>query len=210
MDRYSRVRTLFGEDFQKLQNAKIILFGVGGVGGVVLECLYRSGVTDITIVDKDRFEITNQNRQLGSEALGELKVDYFSKTLKGVTPIAMDVDATWIEKFDFETFDIVIDCIDDIPAKVALAQKTSQKLIASGGSAKRIDPTLIKVGSIWEAHGDKFVKKFKDSLKKSGFAGDFSVVYSTEPARCTDMGSFMGVTGSFGFMVASLAIKKII
>jgi len=73
--RFERCRMLMGDDFEKLRKAKILLLGVGGVGGFCLDCLVRSGVEDITIVDFDRFDITNQNRQIGSEKVGAVKVD---------------------------------------------------------------------------------------------------------------------------------------
>ena len=78
--RFDRVKTLLKDDFSKLQNAKIILLGVGGVGGVCLDCLVRSGIEDITIVDFDKFDETNQNRQLYSELhQDELKVEALKK-----------------------------------------------------------------------------------------------------------------------------------
>ena len=74
--RFQRCRMLFGdEDFEKLQHAKILILGVGGVGSYALDCLYRSGVSDITILDYDIYDETNQNRQIGSDAVGMIKVD---------------------------------------------------------------------------------------------------------------------------------------
>jgi len=76
------------------------------------------------------------------------------------------------------------------------------------GAAKRIDPTKIKVDSIWKTHTDPFAKKIRDKLKKENFLGDFKVVYSTEkPIKC-DMGSFIGVTGAFGYAICSEILKK--
>ncbi len=73
IDRYTRLRIIFGENFERIQNTKVVVFGVGGVGGFVVDCLYRSGLQNITIVDKDCFDITNQNRQIGSEHINEPK-----------------------------------------------------------------------------------------------------------------------------------------
>lgn len=73
MTRYERVKPLFGDDFEKLQKSKVLLLGVGGVGGHCLDALYRTGIADITIVDFDTYDITNQNRQIGSDAIGEKK-----------------------------------------------------------------------------------------------------------------------------------------
>lgn len=207
--RYSRSRMLFAEDFEKLQGAKVLLLGVGGVGGFCLDCLFRSGITDITIVDFDTFEESNQNRQLGSEALGMSKVAYFSDAYPTITAINEKVTPAWCESFDFSSYDLVIDAIDDMKAKVALSHHVGDKMIASMGGAKRLDPTKIEVCSIWKTHGDALAKKFRYELKKSGFKGKFDVVFSAELPHCTDMGSFMGVTGSFGLTLCSLAIKKL-
>lgn len=206
--RFDRVKLLLREDFEKLENSKILILGVGGVGGVALDCLYRSGVRDITIVDCDRFEITNQNRQIGSESIGEIKVEVLAKLYRGVKPIYQRVDKSFTEQFDFEKFDIVIDAIDDLDAKVEIAKKCYTKLISSMGSAKRIDPSYIKVGSIWKSYGDKFAKLFRDRLKKEGFRKNFQVIFSDEIPKSKELGSFVGVTGSFGLRICSEVLKK--
>ena len=210
IDRFSRVRTILGDDFSKLQNANALLLGVGGVGGVCLDALYRSGVGHICIIDFDTFDITNQNRQIGSEAVGCPKVEHLSKIYEGVTPIQTLITPSFVETFDFSPYDIVIDAIDDMPSKVAIAKATSQKLISSTGSAKKIDPTKISYASIWKTKGDALAKKFRYELKKSGFEGDFLSVYSEEEPMCQALGSLSCVTGAFGLTLASLAIRKLI
>jgi len=207
--RFERSRSIFGDDFEKLQSAKVLLLGVGGVGGFCLDCLFKSGVQDVTIVDFDTFDITNQNRQIGSEAVGEIKVEQMKKLYPTVTKINTKVTKQWCEEFDFSPYDLVIDAIDDMPAKVALAHVVNDKLISSTGGAKKLDPTKIETSTIWKTHGDKLAKKFRYELKKSGFSGDFPVVFSAEEAKCTNLGSFVGVTGAFGLALCSLAIKKI-
>ncbi len=209
--RYSRTLTLFGEeDFQKLNSAKILILGVGGVGSFALDCLYRSGIQNITIVDFDKFEISNQNRQIGSENIGESKVFTLSKIYPNITPIETKIDKIWIDEFDFEGFDIVIDAIDDIEAKVQIAKKTHKKLLSSMGSAKKINPSKIEINSIWKTYGDKFAKRVRDKLKKEKFSKNFTVIFSPEEPKCKELGSFVGVTGSFGLMLCSLAIEKIL
>jgi len=208
-DRYSRVRIILDNDFEKLQSAKILLFGVGGVGSVCLDALFRSGVNDITIVDFDTYDITNQNRQLGSEAVGEIKVKRMKELYPSVTPIEQKVTPAWIEAFDFSPYDVVIDAIDDMPSKVAIAHEASEKLISSSGGAKKIDPTKVRYCSIWKTHGDALAKKFRYELKKSEFKGDFLTVFSDEEPNCKELGSLMCVTGTFGFTLASLAIRKL-
>ncbi len=208
--RFQRCELLFGDDFDKIKNAKIILFGVGGVGGFCLDALYRTGIWDISIVDFDKYEITNQNRQIGSEAIGEKKVEALKKIYPTVEPIFDKVTKQWVENFDFSPYDLVIDAIDDIDAKVALAHKSYKKLISSCGGAKRVDPTLITIDKIWKTTNDPFAKKFRYELKKSGFKNSFDVVYSKElPKSMKELGSFVGVTGTLGLSLASLAIKKL-
>ncbi len=208
-DRFTRVRCVLGEDFEKLQNAHVLLLGVGGVGSVCLDALFRTGIGCITIVDDDVYDITNQNRQLGSEAVGEVKVTHLASLYPNITPIHVLITPAWVEAFDFSPYDVVIDAIDDMPTKVAIAHKTSEKLLSSSGSAKKLDPTRIRTASIWKTHGDALAKKMRYELKKSGFKGDFLTVYSDEEPTCKELGSLMCVTGAFGFALASLAIRKI-
>ncbi len=209
IDRFSRVRSVLGEDFEKLQRANVLLLGVGGVGSVCLDALFRTGIGAITIVDDDIYDITNQNRQLGSEALGVEKVYHLASLYPNVTPIHARIDPLWVNAFDFSPYDVVIDAIDDMVAKVSIAHATSHKLLSSSGSAKKLDPTRIRYTSIWKTHGDALAKKMRYELKKSGFEGDFLTVFSDEEPLCKELGSLMCVTGSFGFTLASLTIKKL-
>ncbi len=207
--RYDKCRKLFTK-FEKLQNLNVLICGVGGVGGHTLECLYKSGVKNITIIDYDTFDITNQNRQIGSEYLKEKKVEVLAKLYPGIIPIDKKLTPENIKNINFEKYDIVIDAIDDIKAKISLIISAYPKIISSMGAAKRIDPTKIKIDSIWKTQNDPFAKKIRYELKKAKFKGDFKVVYSTEkPIEC-DMGSFIGVTGTFGFALCSEVLKKFV
>lgn len=209
--RYSRISSLLGEDFNKLKNAKVLLLGVGGVGGHCLDCLYRSGVSDITIIDFDTYDETNLNRQIHSEMhLGEIKVEALKKHYPNIKIINIKIDEEWVLNFDFNEYDLVLDAIDDIKPKVAIAKKCYKKLISSFGSAKRLDPTKIKVDDVWKSYGDKFGSKIRYELKKSGFNKKYRVVFSSEEAKVKDKGSFMGVSASFGLVMCSEALKKII
>lgn len=215
IDRFTRVKMLVGEEnFTKLHNAKVLICGVGGVGGVCVDVLYRSGVVNLTIIDCDIFEITNQNRQIGSESLGAKKVDVFKSKMPEITHIFVKIDSNFIENFDFSNFDFVVDAIDDIPAKVALANKVviTNKInfVSSMGGAKRLNPALIELTNIWHTKNDALAKKFRYELRKSGFEGNFDVVYSVEEAKCDELGSFMGVTATFGNFLASYVISNLL
>ncbi len=209
MIKFSRCKSLFGDDFEKLQKAKIIILGVGGVGGHALDCLYKSGVKHITIVDFDTFELSNQNRQIGSEALGESKVKHLKTLYPNITAIEQKIDIDWVDKFDMSEFDLILDAIDDIKPKIQIIKKYYKKLISTTGSAKRLDPAKIEYINIFKTFNDPFAKKIRDELKKAKFNKNFKVIFSSEEPKCKDMGSFVGVTGSFGLIMCSLALEKI-
>jgi len=210
--KYDRTRKLFGdEQTQKLHDAKIIILGVGGVGSFAIDALYRTGVTNITIVDFDTYEETNLNRQLGSEGnIGRIKVEALCEKYEGIQAIQAKIDAQWIDDFDFSSYDYILDAIDDIKPKVHLIKKYYQKLITTSGSAKRMDPSKIEYVSIWKTFNDPFIRKIKKDLKKQGFKKKFKVIFSSEAPNCIEKGSFEGVTGSFGLMMASLTVRKLL
>ncbi len=210
MGKFARVRLLFGEDFEKLRNKKVLLLGVGGVGSFCLDGLYRSGVENVTIVDFDTYEISNQNRQIGSEKIGEIKVKRLKELYPNVEAIYAKIDEEWIVNFNFSNYDLVIDAIDDMNAKVSLAKHVKVPFISSMGGAKKLDPTAIKIDSIWNTKGDPLARSFRQKLRKAGYDGDFSVVYSDESSKCEGLGSFVGVTGSFGLTLCSLAVRVLL
>jgi len=209
--KYDRIKLLLEDDFSKLQNAKILLLGVGGVGGFCLDCLSRSGITDITIVDFDTFDETNQNRQMWSEMHeNEVKVEALKSHYPHIKIINVRIDEQWVWDFDFDEYDLVLDAIDDTKAKLALAQKCHKKLISSFGSAKRIDASKIEVADIWKTYGDKFGSKIRYELRKRGFKKKYKVIFSSEEAIVKAKGSFVGVTASFGLVMCSEAVKVLI
>jgi len=202
---------LFGEEnFEKLQQAKILILGVGGVGSYALDCLYRSGVQDITILDFDMYDESNRNRQIGSDAVGMSKVDTLATLYPGIQTIEQRMDMAWVASFDFEPYDLVIDAADTTKVKIEVAKKCYKKLIMALGSAKRYDTNKIEVASIWKTHGDALAKKIRDELKKAKFNKNFTVVFSPEEDKCKEKGSCVAVTGAVGLTVCSETIKKII
>jgi len=208
--RFQRCRTLFGEDFEKLQQAKVLILGVGGVGSYALDCLYRSGVTDITIIDYDTFDETNRNRQIGSDAVGESKVEVLKALYPGIRGIEARMDMAWVSKFDFSPYDVIIDAADTTKVKIEVAKKCYKKLIMAMGSAKRYDTTKIEVASIWKTHGNALARKVRNELKKAKFDRNFTVIFSSEEDKCKEKGSCVAVTGTFGLIACSEAIKRIV
>ena len=209
--RFERCRTLFGEEgFEKIQSSNIIILGVGGVGSYALDCLYRSGVKNITILDYDTYDESNQNRQIGSEAVGACKLETLAKLYPGIRTIHQQMTMLWLEDFDFSPYDIIIDAADTTKVKIELAKKEYKKLIMSVGSAKRFETNKIEVASIWKTHGDALARKIRNELKRAKFDRNFTVVFSPEEDRCKDKGSFVGVTGAFGLTICSEAIKRVL
>ena len=210
--KYDRTKKLFGEDvFEKFKDVKLILLGVGGVGSFALDALYNSGITNITIVDFDTYEESNMNRQMGSHGnIGRIKVEALKEKYPEVTPIHMKITPEWVDNFDFSSYDYILDAIDDVKPKVHLIKKHFTKIISTSGGAKRIDPSKIEYISIWDTYNDPFIKKIRTELKAQGFKKKFKVIFSSELPMCLEKGSFEGVTGSFGLMMASVTIQKLI
>ncbi len=210
--RFERCKTLFLDDgFSKIQKANILILGVGGVGSYALDCLYRSGVKNITIVDYDTYDESNRNRQIGSDcAVGECKVSTLAKLYPNIKVIKQKIDIEWVKEFDFEPYDLVIDAVDTTHVKIEVAKRCYRKLLMSLGSAKRIDASKIQVASIWKSYGDALARKIRNELKRAKFDRNFTVVFSPEEPHCKDKGSFVGVTGTFGLMLCSEAIKRIL
>uniref|UniRef100_UPI0025D8D23C ThiF family adenylyltransferase n=1 Tax=Nitratifractor sp. TaxID=2268144 RepID=UPI0025D8D23C len=129
--RFDRCRMLFGEeDFAKIQKAKILILGVGGVGSYALDCLYRTGVREITIVDYDTYDESNRNRQIGSDcAVGECKVSTLATLYPGIQTLRQKMDLAWVESFDFDPYDLVIDAADTTRVKIEVAKRCYRKLI---------------------------------------------------------------------------------
>ena len=210
--RYDRTKKLFGEDaFDKFKDVKLILLGVGGVGSFALDALYNTGITNITIVDFDTYEESNMNRQMGSHGnIGRIKVEALKEKYPEVTPIHVKITPEWIDNFDFSSYDYVLDAIDDVKPKVHLIKKYFTRVISTSGSAKRIDPSKIEYIPIWDTYNDPFIKKIRTQLKEEGFKKKFKVIFSSENPNCIEKGSFEAVTGSFGLMMASVTMQKLL
>lgn len=209
--KYDRSKKLFGEDiFEKFKDVNLILLGVGGVGSFALDALYNTGIKNITIVDFDTYEESNLNRQMGSFGnIGRIKVEALKEKYPEVTPIHIKITPEWIDDFDFSSYDYILDAIDDVKPKVHLIKKHFTKVISTSGGAKRIDPSKIEYISIWDTYNDPFIKKIRTELKAQGFKKKFKVIFSSELPMCLEKGSFEGVTGSFGLMMASVTIQKL-
>lgn len=180
MEQFERTINLIGqENFDKIYNTKIIIFGVGGVGGYALEMLTRCGVNNITIVDFDTINITNLNRQIISlhSNLGEYKVDAFSKRIKDINPninlsiIKERLTSENINSFNLSDFDYVVDCIDSYKDKLGLIEycyKHNIKIISSMSAGNRYKLSNYVVTDIFKTKNDAMARKLRLDLKKLG------------------------------------------
>lgn len=174
---FARTKRLIGdENFAKLQNANVIVVGVGGVGGYVAEMLVRAGIGNITIIDYDKIDITNINRQIiaTTENVGKYKVDELKSRFLAINP-SLNITAICdkISKKNIPNYltnnDYVIDCIDDIPAKIELicyCKSMNYNIICSMGVGNRYKLTDYKVMDIYKTKEDKLAKVLRKKLKE--------------------------------------------
>ena len=193
MDRYSRTRFLLGQDgMDKLKNAHVAVFGMGGVGGYVAEALARSGVGALTLVDHDTISLSNINRQIlaTSETVGKDKVTVAAERILAINPqIRVSPRKTFYlpetaGEFDFSEYDYVVDAIDTVTGKMMLiqaAQAVNTPIISSMGTGNKLDPTAFQVGDISETSVCPLARIIRKECKKRGIE-KLKVVYSTEPA----------------------------
>ena len=196
MDAYSRTRFLLGDDgMNKLKNAHVAVFGLGGVGGDVVEALARSGVGTLTLVDHDTISQTNINRQIlaTTDTVGMDKAEAAAQRVKAITPdITVYPRKTFYlpetaDQFDFTEYDYVVDAIDTITGKLMLvqaAQAVGTPIISSMGTGNKLDPTAFRVGDISQTSVCPLARIIRKECKKRGIQ-KLKVVWSTEdPIDC--------------------------
>lgn len=219
---FSRTAALLGERrMERLSAAKVLVVGVGGVGGWCAEALVRGGLGSITLMDDDIVVASNLNRQSAAtlESLGELKVEAMKKRLLSIN-CDCNVEA-WSERFSEEGdlrlsgFDLVVDAIDSVACKARLildADAAGVKFISSMGAALRTDPSKVALSDFSKVEGDGLARALRQRFKKLGRRpGRFKCVWSKEnPARIQERGSVMGVTATFGMFLASEAVRMIV
>lgn len=192
-DRFSRTQLLLGDEaMRKLANARVIVFGVGGVGGYVVEALARSGLGALDLVDDDTVSLTNINRQIiaTESALGQSKVDAMARRVADINPTCKVTThacfylPSTADSFDFTRYDYVIDAVDTVTAKLSLiaaAKEAGVPIICSMGAANKLDPTAFRVDDISRTSICPLARIIRKEARKRGL-GHFKVVYSTEPA----------------------------
>jgi tRNA A37 threonylcarbamoyladenosine dehydratase len=195
---FGRLELLVGADCLKaLKTAGVALFGVGGVGSWCAEGLVRSGIGKLTIIDSDVVNPSNINRQLPATSItvGRPKVEVLGERLREINPdaeiTALRRTYSWEvrDEFDLSGYDYVIDAIDSLSSKVELiinASAAGATLFSALGAACKVDATRVRVSSIWKSDRCKLGRFVRKRLRKRGFKGDFTCVWSDEGAFVGD------------------------
>ncbi len=221
-DQFTRTRMLMGDDIvSELNQCHIAVFGIGGVGGYVVEMLARSGIGAIDIIDNDKVNITNCNRQLVAQlsTIGAYKVDVAEKHIHDINPhcIVTKYNMFYLpenaDNIDLNVYDYVVDCVDTIAAKMELAKRCYQQripIIASMGAANKIDPTRFKVTDISKTIMDPLAKVMRKKLKESGIR-KLKCVWSDEPPCCktTPPASNAYVPAAAGIIIGGTVVNEL-
>ena len=193
LNQFSRTELLLGHDnMEKLKNARVAVFGIGGVGGFTVEALARSGVGTLDLIDDDKVCLTNINRQIIAtrKTIGQYKVDAAKERVLDINPDAVvNTYKTFFvpdtaDEFDFASYDYVVDAIDMVTGKIMLveaAQKAGTLIISSMGAGNKLDPTAFEVADIYKTSVCPLAKVMRRELKKRGIK-KLKVVYSKEKA----------------------------
>ena len=219
---FTRTIQLLGEEeFRALQNANVILFGVGGVGGWCAETLLRTGIGHLTLVDFDREDTTNLNRQVVAthDNIGQSKVQEMQKRLLSIIPdadvqiIEQQYNAETADSFDLSQYDIVVDAIDMVECKALLlynATKAGCRVYSSMGAGRKTDPQKIRTAEFWKVQGCPLARALRTKMKKTGLLPKSKIqcVYSEEIAG--EQGTIAPVVGVFGMTLASMVINDIV
>lgn len=191
LGRFSRTELLFGnEAMKKLENSRVAVFGIGGVGGYTVEALARSGVGTIDIIDDDKVCLTNINRQIIAltSTIGKYKVDVAEERIKDINPkitvnkYKMFFTPETSGEFDFSQYDYVVDAIDTVTGKIELVMKaneTKTPIICSMGAGNKLDPTAFEVADIYKTSVCPLARVMRTELRKRGVK-KLKVVYSKE------------------------------
>ena len=224
-ERFSRSARIFGaENQEKLNSAKVLVFGLGGVGGAVCEALARSGVGTLGLVDKDIVDITNINRQLiaTESTIGMKKTDACEKRMLEINPrinlnkydlfyLPETADAVNLSKYDY-----IVDAIDNVTAKLELIKRAKEeniKIISSMGTGNKIHPEMLEIADISKTSVCPLARVIRRELRNKGI-NHLTVVYSKEEPQNIDgdrtpaSSTFVPITA--GVLIASRVVQDIL
>ncbi len=238
LNQFSRTALLVGnEAIEKLQKSRVAVFGIGGVGGNVVEALVRSGVGTLDLIDNDTVALTNLNRQIIAthDSIGRPKVQVMAERVASINPEArVNVHQCFFlpetaDRFSFADYDYVVDAVDTVAAKLAIvitAKEAGVPVISSMGAGNKMDPSKFQVADIYKTSIDPLARVMRQELKKRRIK-KLKVVYSTElpltpvdeltaecgaeaPKRRALPGSTAFVPSVAGLIIASEVIKDLI
>lgn len=231
-EQFSRTELLIGkENIEKLQKSRVAVFGIGGVGGYVVEALARSGIGTLDIIDNDKVCVSNINRQIIAtwKTIDKYKVDVAEERVLDINPDAVIHKykifymPDTAEQFDFTKYDYVVDAIDTVTGKLKLAEEANRcniPIISSMGAGNKMDPTAFEVADIYKTSVCPLAKVMRRELKRRGIS-HLKVVYSKEKAltpiaenetaqRKQTPGSNAFVPSVAGLIIAGEVIKDLI
>ncbi len=233
-DFLDRTELLLGaEALARLRRSRVLVLGLGGVGSWCAEFLIRAGIGSLMVVDGDRVESSNRNRQLPAlmSTLGRPKAEVLAARLRDINPeariepVVRFFDETTAAELLTPDFDYVVDAIDSLSAKayfLAHALRLGVPLVSSMGSGGRLDPAAIRIGKLAETHGCRLARAVRKRLQRLGVSGtELEVVYSPEPVpeaavrppsgeggRST-VGTISYLPALFGGFLASVVIRRL-
>ncbi len=212
---YQRTEVLIGsEALEKLKNARVLVCGLGGVGGFCLEALVRAGVGTLGLCDFDRVDPTNLNRQVLAleSTVGRLKAEVALERAAQINPSAafrvfsLRITPETVGQLDIASWDCVADCIDDVEAKVLLikeSQKAGVPILCSMGTGNKLDASLFRITDIRKTEQDRLAKVMRKRLREEGIEG-VRVLWSPEPPAAEVRGR---VIPSISYMPATAGLR---
>ena len=222
---YARTERLLGaQGMERLKNANVLVFGLGGVGSYIVEALARSGIGALTLVDADVVDVTNINRQLVADlaTVGMDKVEVAKARVLAVNPECRVTVKKMLylpeksEEFDFSSYDYIADAIDNVSAKISLAveaDRAGTPLVAAMGTGNKLHPEMLEIADISKTSVCPLARVMRTELRKRGIH-HLKVVYSKEePIKGADgeriIGSVAFVPSVAGLMIAGEIIRNI-
>ena len=221
---FERLELLIGKDnVKKLNSTKVLVIGLGGVGGILAETLVRNGIENLTIIDNDKIDITNKNRQIIAldSTIGKNKTEVLKDRLLDINSnCKVEIISDFIDKDNMELLfnnpvDYVIDACDTVSTKILLIEeclKRNIKVISSMGMGKKLDLSKLKIMDIRKTSYDKLAKVVRKKLKDDGINEKVMVLSSDEEPIDTkdNIGSYSPLTSYAGLLIADYVIKDTI
>ncbi len=220
MNQFERLISLIGKSkFEKLQKSHVLVVGLGGVGGNAVEALVRSGIGSLTVVDNDKFELSNLNRQILAthSSIGKCKADVCAQRCvdinKDVRIFPLCEKFSEQTKLDFSQFDYVVDAVDDVNAKLEIIKRATEAfvpVISCMGTAKKFDLTKLRVDDLYNSSVCPLASVMRKKCKQIGIER-LKCVFSTEkPQKIEVLGSTAFVPCAAGILLAQTVVNDII